>query len=55
MFVLTPDGSEAVRTSVRLGRNSVSTVEIVEGLKEGDRVIISDTSAQDNYPRIRLN
>src|SRR4026208_1140458 len=55
MFVLTADGSEAVRTSVRLGRNSVSTVEIVEGLKEGDRVIISDTSAQDNYPRIRLN
>jgi len=54
MFVLTPDGSEAVRTPVRLGRNSVSTVEIVEGLKEGDRVIISDTSAQDSYNRIRL-
>ena len=54
MFVLTADGSEAVRTPVRLGRNSVSTVEIVEGLKEGDRVIISDTSAQDSYNRIRL-
>lgn len=54
MFVVTPDGSEAVRTPVRLGRNSVSTVEILEGLKEGDRVIISDTSAQDSYNRIRL-
>lgn len=54
MFVLTADGSEAVRTPVKLGRNSVSTVEIVEGLKEGDRVIISDTSAQDSYNRIRL-
>ena len=54
MFVLTPDGSEAVRTPVRLGRNSVSTVEILEGLKEGDRVIISDTSAQDSYNRVRL-
>jgi HlyD family secretion protein len=54
MFVLTPDGSEAVRTPVKLGRNSVSTVEIVEGLKEGDRVIISDTSAQDGFQRIRL-
>lgn len=54
MFVLTADGSEAVRTPVRLGRNSVSTVEIMEGLKEGDRVIISDTSAQDSYNRIRL-
>jgi HlyD family secretion protein len=54
MFVLTADGSEAVRTPVRLGRNSVSTVEILEGLKEGDRVIISDTSAQDSYNRVRL-
>lgn len=54
MFVLTADGTEAVRTPVRLGRNSVSTVEIVEGLKEGDRVIISDTSAQDSYNRVRL-
>lgn len=54
MFVLTPDGSEAVRTSVKLGRNSVSTIEIVDGLKEGDRVIISDTSALDSYNRIRV-
>lgn len=54
MFVLTPDGSEAVRTTVRLGRNSVSTIEIMDGLKEGDRVIISDTSALDSYNRIRI-
>lgn len=54
MFVLTPDGSEAVRTKVTLGRNSVSTVEILDGLKEGDKVIISDTSALDSYNRIRL-
>ncbi|HEU4509134.1 MAG TPA: HlyD family efflux transporter periplasmic adaptor subunit [Pyrinomonadaceae bacterium] len=54
MFVLTPDGSEAVRTTVKLGRNSVSTIEILEGLKEGDQVIISDTSAQDSYNRILI-
>ena len=54
MFVLTPDGSEAVRTTVKLGRNSVSTIEIIEGLKEGDQVIISDTSALDSYNRIRI-
>src|SRR5918994_6190614 len=54
MFVLTPDGSEAVRTPVRLGRNSVSTIEVLEGLKEGDQVIISDTSALDSYNRIRI-
>ncbi len=54
MFVLTPDGTEAERRSVKLGRNSVSTVEILEGLKEGDQVIISDTSALDSYNRIRI-
>jgi HlyD family secretion protein len=54
MFVLTPDGTEAVRTTVRLGRNSVSTIEILDGLKEGDKVIISDTSALDSYNRIRI-
>ena len=54
MFVLTPDGSEAERRQVKLGRNSVSMIEILDGLKEGDRVIISDTSALDSYNRIRL-
>ena len=54
MFVLSPDGTEAERRSVKLGRNSVSQIEILEGLKEGDRVIISDTTALDSYNRIRL-
>lgn len=54
MFVLTADGQEAERRQVTLGRASVSTVEIVAGLKEGDRVIVSDTSALDSYNRIRV-
>ena len=54
MFRVSPDGQEALRTPVVLGRSSVSTVEIVNGLKEGDQVILSDTSAWDNYNRIRL-
>jgi HlyD family secretion protein len=54
MFRLTPDGQEAVRTQVALGRTSVSTVEIVSGLKEGDQVILSDTSTMDSYNRIRI-
>jgi HlyD family secretion protein len=54
MFVLSPDGTEAERRSVKLGRNSVSQIEILDGLKEGDRVIISDTTALDSYNRIRL-
>lgn len=54
MFRLTSDGQEAVRTQVALGRSSVSTIEIVSGLKEGDQVILSDTSTMDSYTRIRV-
>jgi HlyD family secretion protein len=54
IFKLTPDGQEASRTTVRLGRTSVSTVEIVDGLREGDQVIISDTTTMDSYKQIRV-
>lgn len=54
MFRLSADGQEAVRTQVMLGRSSVSTIEIVSGLREGDQVILSDTSAMDSYNRIRV-
>jgi hypothetical protein len=39
---------------VHLGRASVSTVEVVTGLKEGERVVLSDTSQWDAFERIRL-
>lgn len=55
MFKLGPDGRTAVRVQVKLGRSSVNTVEILEGLKEGDQVILSDMSRWDNYDRIRLD
>jgi HlyD family secretion protein len=54
LFKLTEDGSEATRVNVKLGRSSVNTIEIVEGLKVGDKVILSDMSAWDNFDRIRL-
>jgi len=54
MFVLTPDGQEAERRQVQLGKYSVSTVEVLGGLKEGDKVIVSDTSTYDGYRRIRV-
>ncbi|HYK90492.1 MAG TPA: efflux RND transporter periplasmic adaptor subunit [Acidobacteriota bacterium] len=55
LFKLEPDGKEAIRVQVKLGKSSVSTIEIREGLKPGDQVILSDMSAQDNFNRIRLN
>jgi HlyD family secretion protein len=54
LFRLSADGQEAVRTQVTLGRTSVSLIEVVNGLREGDQVILSDTSAMDNYNRIRI-
>jgi HlyD family secretion protein len=54
LFKLTGDGSEAVRVNVKLGRSSVNTVEILQGLLVGDKVILSDMSQVDNYDRIRL-
>ncbi len=55
MFKLGDDGQTAARVQVKLGRSSVSAVEILEGLQPGDRVIISDTSAMDAFDHIRLN
>jgi len=54
IFKLVDDGSEAVRVNVKLGRSSVNTIEVVQGLKVGDKVILSDMSAWDNFDRIRL-
>jgi HlyD family secretion protein len=55
LFRVTPDGKEAERVQVRLGRTSVNTVEILGGLKLGDQVILSDMSQWDSYDRIRFS
>jgi HlyD family secretion protein len=54
LFKVGADG-EAVRTTVKLGRSSVNTIEIVEGLNPGDQVILSDMSTYDEYQRVRLS
>lgn len=54
LFRLVAGGSEARRVPVRLGRTSVGTIEVLEGLNEGDQVILSDTSVWDRHDRIRL-
>lgn len=55
LFKLDAEGKNANRIQVKLGRASVNTIEIVEGLKVGDQVVLSDMSAWDNHDRIRLN
>lgn len=54
LFRLEPDGNTAVRVNVKLGRSSVNTIEVVQGLNVGDKVIISDMSQFDSAERVRL-
>ena len=55
IFKLIDGGKGAVRVSVKLGRSSVSTIEIVQGLTVGDQVILSDMSTWDGHDRVKLN
>ena len=54
LFRVNADGKEALRVPVKLGRASVNSIEVVEGLKVGDKVILSDMSQYDTHNRIRL-
>jgi RND family efflux transporter MFP subunit len=54
LFKLDPDGKGATRVPVKVGRASVNSIQVIEGLKEGDTVILSDMSRWDNVDRIRL-
>jgi HlyD family secretion protein len=55
LFKIDPDGKGAMRVPVKLGVGSVTTIEVLDGLKIGDRVILSDMSAWDGHDRLRLN
>ena len=54
LFKLDPTTGEASRMQVQLGRSSVNTIEVMNGLAEGDQVVLSDMSAWDQFDRIRL-
>ena len=54
LFKVDPDGKGATRVSVKVGRASVNNIQVLEGLNEGDTVILSDMSRYDNVDRIRL-
>jgi multidrug efflux pump subunit AcrA (membrane-fusion protein) len=54
LFKESPDHKSAVRVQVKVGRASVNEIQVIEGLNEGDTVILSDMSRYDNVDRIRL-
>jgi HlyD family secretion protein len=55
LFRIDPDGKGATRVSVKVGRASVNDIQVLSGLKEGDKVILSDMSQYDNVDHVRLN
>ncbi len=54
LFRLLPGSDEAVRVPVQLGRGSVNSIEVVQGLTEGDQVVLSDMTAWDAVDRVRV-
>jgi len=54
LFRLEGDGHDAARVQVKVGRASVNSIQVIEGLREGDTVVLSDMSRWDNTDRIRL-
>ena len=55
LFRMEADGVHAGRTRVSLGRASVNTIEVLEGLQPGDRVVLSDMSDMDDFDRVRID
>jgi multidrug efflux pump subunit AcrA (membrane-fusion protein) len=54
VFKIVDDGKEAERVVVKFGRSSVNTIEVLDGLKEGDKIILSDMSSMDKAYRIHF-
>jgi HlyD family secretion protein len=54
VFKVVDDGQRAVRVVVKFGRASVNAIEVLDGLKQGDKIIPSDMSAWDNFDQIKL-
>ncbi|MGY8654023.1 MAG: HlyD family secretion protein [Verrucomicrobiia bacterium] len=54
VFKVNKEERTALRVPVKFGRTSVSVIEVVEGLSEGDEVILSDMSNYEEYEKVRL-
>jgi HlyD family secretion protein len=54
LFKLSADGKTAVRVPVKVGRASVNSIQVLEGLQDGDVVILSDMTRWDDTNKIRL-
>ena len=55
IFKLTSQGDYAERVTVQLGASSVNDIQVIDGLEEGDVVILSDMSRWDGFDRVKIN
>jgi len=55
VFVVAPNGETAQRRTIRIGRRSNSQIEVLAGLNEGDKVIVSSYAAFGRAERLQLN
>ena len=55
VFVVSPDGSEAVRRNVRLGRRNTDFIEVLDGLEPGEQVITSPYTSYVDMDRLTLD
>jgi len=55
IFVVSPDGSEAIKRTVRLGRRNTNYIEVLDGLEPGERVITSPYTSYVGMDRLKLN
>jgi len=55
IFVVSPDGSEAIKRPVRLGRRNTSFIEVLDGLEAGERVVTSPYTSYADMDRLSLD
>jgi HlyD family secretion protein len=54
VFVVTPDGTEAIKRPVRLGRRNAEHIEVLEGLEPGEKVLTSPYTGFADKDRLDL-
>ena len=55
VFVVTPDGTQAVRRNVRFGRRNTDFIEVLDGLEPGERVVTSPYTSYAGMDRLSIN
>ena len=54
VFRLESDGETVSRVAAEFGSSSVHTIEVIAGLREGDQIVVSDTTKWKSFDRVKL-